>query len=73
MGGVPVGSLRFAAVSAALALALTTGLCMLPTQVAGAQAPSTQVVVPATGATVSDLDGPAVLDTPRQEEIQHDR
>ena len=44
------------------ALALATTLIALPPQVAGAQPPSTQVVVPATGATVTDFDGPAVLD-----------
>jgi len=55
--------MRFAGVFVAMAaLALATTLIALPPQVAGAQPPSTQVVVPATCATVTDFDGPAVLD-----------
>ena len=44
----------------AAALALVTAMSVLPTQVASAQPPSTAVVVPATGATVSSTQ--VVLD-----------
>ena len=44
----------------AAALALATAMSVLPTQVASAQPPSTAVVVPATGATVSSTQ--VVLD-----------
>ena len=44
------------------ALVLCTTLSALPSQVAGAQPPSTQIVVPATGTTFEDIAGPAVLD-----------
>jgi hypothetical protein len=53
-------SSRVMVVMAAMGLAIA--MSVLPTQVASAQPPSTAVVVPSSGATVTDLDGPAVLD-----------
>jgi hypothetical protein len=64
-----VGILRLAVVS--VALVLVTGLYVSSTQVASAQPPNTQVIVPAAGATFTDPDGPAVLDAIASAGVTH--